>query len=135
TSSPAARGGRGRRKVATIFPGSPSLAWPLRLLAPGRFWENNGTPPLHPSRRAVPSLRPALGVRTMSETTTVPTPSANGHEANGRFAKGNPGGPGNPHARKMAALRKAFLDAVTDEDMMEVTRAVLAKAKGGDLAA
>src|SRR5207248_23622 len=36
------------------------------------------------------------------------TPSAAGHEANGRFARGNPRGPGNPFARQVAKLRKVI---------------------------
>ena len=38
---------------------------------------------------------------------TAQTP-ANGHEANGQFAKGNQGGPGNPFARQVAKLRKVI---------------------------
>ena len=45
------------------------------------------------------------------------TPSAAGHEANGRFARGNPGGPGNPFARRVAALRKVIIDNVSEEDL------------------
>ena len=35
----------------------------------------------------------------------------NGHEANGRFALGNQGGPGNPFARRVAQLRKVILES------------------------
>src|SRR5207248_10793741 len=48
-------------------------------------------------------------------TATTP-PAAGGHEgrdARGRFAPGNPGGPGNPFARRVAELRTALLDMVT----------------------
>lgn len=41
---------------------------------------------------------------------SVSDPSS--RETNGRFPKGNPGGPGNPHARKVALLRAALLDRV-----------------------
>jgi hypothetical protein len=58
-----------------------------------------------------------------------------GREANGRFAPGNPGGPGNPFARKVAALRKAVLDAVSVEDIQAVFAVLLEKAKAGDTAA
>jgi len=53
----------------------------------------------------------------------------------GRFAKGNPGGPGNPNARHAAALRSTIREAVTPEDMAEVMRVLLDKAKAGELAA
>lgn len=54
---------------------------------------------------------------------------------NGRFAKGNPGGPGNPHARKVAALRSALIGAVSEQDVAAIVRALVEKAKGGDVAA
>ena len=63
------------------------------------------------------------------------TNGGNGRDARGRFAKGNPGGPGNPQARKVAALRSTLLRTVTQKDMREVTRAMMDKAKGGDVAA
>src|SRR5256886_15976876 len=63
------------------------------------------------------------------------TPTSNGHEANGRFAKGNPGGPGNPFARRVAALRKVILDRLTAEDLLAITEALLAKAKEGSVGA
>jgi len=65
-----------------------------------------------------------------------PTPNVpNGRTPNGRFAKGNPGGPGNPHARRIAQFRSAVLGAVTPEDLDEVVRGLLDAAKSGDLAA
>jgi len=36
---------------------------------------------------------------------TPSDPFIDGRDARGRFTKGNPGGPGNPHARRVAALR------------------------------
>ncbi len=66
------------------------------------------------------------------------TPSANGANGrgpNGRFAKGNLGGPGNPHASRTARLRAMLLDNVTDDDFKTVVAKLVAMAKGGDLAA
>jgi hypothetical protein len=59
----------------------------------------------------------------------------NGREANGRFAKGNAGGPGNPFARRTAALRRAFCEAVTEEDIRSLSQLLLVKAREGDLTA
>ena len=59
----------------------------------------------------------------------------NGHDANGQLAKGNPGGPGNPFARRVAALRKVILDRLTEEDVLAITEALLAKAKEGSVGA
>jgi hypothetical protein len=58
-----------------------------------------------------------------------------GRDKRGHFNLGNPGGPGNPYARQVAALRKAMLDAVTAEDIRAVAQALLARAKEGDSAA
>jgi hypothetical protein len=49
--------------------------------------------------------------------------AAAGRGPDGRFAKGNPGAPGNPFARQVAALRQEALAAVTPADV----RAILAK--------
>ena len=66
-------------------------------------------------------------------------PKANGRNggrnAAGRFAPGNPGGPGNPYARRVAALRAALLDAVSEEDLRALARSLVEKARGGDVAA
>lgn len=56
-------------------------------------------------------------------------------DANGRFVKGNSGGPGNPFAARIGKLRSVLIDAVTEEDMRETIRAVVEAARGGDLAA
>ena len=53
----------------------------------------------------------------------------------GRFTAGNPGGPGNPYARRVAAMRTQLLDAVDSDGIAEVARAMLAAAKAGDTAA
>jgi hypothetical protein len=55
-----------------------------------------------------------------------------GRDVYGRFKTGNPGGPGNPFARKCAALRKALLDAVTEDDIMDMTRVLVLLGKTGD---
>ncbi|MFO0864961.1 MAG: hypothetical protein U0744_09970 [Gemmataceae bacterium] len=53
----------------------------------------------------------------------------------GRFKNGNRGGPGNPFARRVAKLRQAMLEECAEEDLRELTRAMLNKAKQGDVAA
>ncbi len=65
-------------------------------------------------------------------------PSANGgngRDGSGRFAKGYGGGPGNPHARRVARFRSALLKAVTPADVREVVATLLAQAKSGDVPA
>lgn len=62
------------------------------------------------------------------------TPSPNGANA-GRFKPGNPGGPGNPHARQVAALRSALLNAVTPADMRAIIAKLIREAKRGSIPA
>ena len=63
------------------------------------------------------------------------TNGANGRDAKGHFAKGNAGGPGNPHVRRVASFRKLILSAVSAEDFLAVVAALVEKAKAGDIAA
>lgn len=55
-----------------------------------------------------------------------------GRDARGRFAPGNPGGPGNPFARQVAALRQALVNSVTEEDIQEVMQSLKQQAKEGN---
>ena len=50
----------------------------------------------------------------------------------GRFLPGNAGGPGNPYARKVAALRGSLINAVTHEDIEAIIHSQVEKAKQGD---
>ena len=56
-------------------------------------------------------------------------------DANGRFAIGNDGGPGNPFARQTAALHSAFLQRATPQDMKAIADKLIEQAKGGNVAA
>lgn len=53
----------------------------------------------------------------------------------GRFLKGNPGGPGNPEAARVARLRAAVLEAATPAQMKRLMQSLLQKAINGDVAA
>jgi hypothetical protein len=59
----------------------------------------------------------------------------NGRGTNGRFAKGNKGGPGNPHVQQTAQLRSALLGAVTPERIVNVIQALMDRAEKGDVPA
>jgi hypothetical protein len=66
----------------------------------------------------------------------APPPQAdNGRDGQGRFVRGNPGGPGNPYYRRQAELKRQMLASVTDEDVQSVMQVLLGLARGGDLAA
>jgi len=75
--------------------------------------------------------KPAGPQASTAQTTTPDT----GRDARGRFQPGNPGGPGNPFSRRVAALRQALLNAVTPEDLQGIVAAMLERAKQGDVAA
>jgi hypothetical protein len=64
-----------------------------------------------------------------------PQAADGGRDAHGRFARGNAGGPGNPFARQVAALRSALLASVTGQDLEDVARALVRQAKEGNVAA
>src|SRR5437588_12016801 len=61
--------------------------------------------------------------------TSPPAAPADDRDATGRFAPGNPGGPGNPYARQVARLRSAMLAAITEDDIQEIVRVLLMKAR------
>ena len=68
--------------------------------------------------------------------TMQPSPNGdNGRDGHGRFAKGNPGGPGNPFARRTAALRSVMLDTVGEDDLKAIVAKLVEQAKGGDVVA
>ena len=65
-------------------------------------------------------------------------PSTNGpgwRDVSGRFVKGNPGGPGNPHAPQVARLRAAMLEAVTEDQVRAVIGKLVELAEGGSVPA
>jgi hypothetical protein len=62
---------------------------------------------------------------------------SNGRDALGRFSPGNRAADGHPRpfARRTAALRRAFVEAVTPEDLRVIAKKLISKARSGDLAA
>lgn len=72
----------------------------------------------------------------MIETRKLPSSNGgNGRDSRGRFAAGNPGGPGNPFARRTARLRSLMLESVSELDLRAIIVKLVEKAKGGDLGA
>jgi hypothetical protein len=66
-----------------------------------------------------------------------PVPLPYGRDRAGRFTPGNTAGKGRAHpfARQAAALRRAFFEAVTEEDMQILVRKLIEDATGGNLQA
>ncbi len=80
-----------------------------------------------------PSTAPGAGLPPGPDT--KPPPRDGGRDPHGRFSEGNAGGPGNPFARRVAALRSALVASVTEQDLEEVAAELLRQAKEGNLAA
>ena len=58
-----------------------------------------------------------------------------GRDAKGRFVKGNPGGPGNPFARQMAAFRQKLMDVIERQDFEAIAFQLMMLARAGNLEA
>ena len=65
----------------------------------------------------------------------LPTAKTAGRGSDGRFAPGNPGGPGRPPAATVHEHRTALVEAITPEDVRDIMAALVLKAKSGDIAA
>ena len=59
------------------------------------------------------------------------TPSANGRNGNGTFAKGNAGGPGNPQSKAVNKFRSMLIESTTVEEFQAVRNALVKAAKAG----
>ena len=89
-------------------------------ITPAGHWQKDGLDHIDMERRRISS---------------APTTNGNnGRDANGRWAKGNGGGPGNPLAKKVQAIRVALVGAITAADIQAVVQKLIEKAKGGDVA-
>jgi hypothetical protein len=58
--------------------------------------------------------------------------AGNWHDERHRFAKGNPGGPGNPYIRRLAEHRQALAEAITADDLRAVLKKLLKLALAGE---
>jgi hypothetical protein len=68
-------------------------------------------------------------------TTTLAPVTTNGRGSNGRFLPGNPGGPGNPYVKQVAALKAALYESLTTDDIRAVMWKMREEALAGDVAA
>src|SRR5882757_1711978 len=68
-------------------------------------------------------------------TLTEASPTCNDRTPDGRFAKDNPGGPGNPHARHCARMLALLRASISDEEMVAIIRMLVEKARAGDVSA
>jgi hypothetical protein len=64
------------------------------------------------------------------------SPKGGNRDANGRFLTGHKiPGPGNPLGRRIAQLRSALVEAVSEQDVREIIGKMVALAKSGDVLA
>jgi hypothetical protein len=84
----------------------------------------NGT---HPDPTSIAAAPPGPDAK--------PQAADGGRDHHGRFSKGNAGGPGNPFARQVAALRSALLASVTEQDLEDIAHELVRQAKEGNVAA
>src|SRR5579871_5460583 len=83
-----------------------------------------------PRTPSVPAPKHKLDV-LLAEAATHNVDAPSDRDAKGRFAKGNPGGPGNPFARHVAKLRSALVQTVTEDDIRQIAKDLLLHAKLG----
>ena len=58
-----------------------------------------------------------------------------GFDSNGYFAKGNKHGKGNPFVKRVSEFRKAYLNAVSAEEIAQLAQVMMKKALKGDMIA
>src|SRR5262249_16432064 len=58
-----------------------------------------------------------------------------GRDSRGRFLKGNRGGPGNPHMRRTAAMRREVAEAFEEGELRPLMKMLMIRALQGDMAA
>ena len=69
----------------------------------------------------------------MNESQNPSPAEVTGRKSDGKFAKGNKIGKGNPSARRAQRLRIALLSAVRPGDIRDVVASLITKAKSGDV--
>ncbi len=113
---------------------------PSRFAAPLANGDNGAdplAPPLANGDNGADPLAPPLanGDNGPSAILAPTRKSPSGRDKNGRFLAGNIGGPGNPFTRRTAQLRRAFCEAVSEQEITALARVLFDQAKGGDVAA
>src|SRR5882724_12828810 len=82
-----------------------------------------------------PRARKSKHGKPSRPTLTKASPGCSDRTPDGRFAKDNPGGPGNPHARHCARMLALLRASISDEEMVAIFRKLVEKARAGDVSA
>jgi hypothetical protein len=86
--------------------------------------------------KASPNLTEEIPQPTLTEEQAAPQEAVhNDRDAQGKFAAGNRGGPGNPHARHCARMLEVFRNAVSVEAFTKIVCKLIEKAEAGDTSA
>src|SRR5262249_26309457 len=101
---------------------APAGAAPPELPPPLEAVSDGGAPPPPADSPAPAPLVPAEAL-------------ADRDPRSGRFTTGNKAGQGNPFAGKLGAMRSAFLEAVSADQVKELARNLVAMALAGDVPA
>jgi hypothetical protein len=81
------------------------------------------------------STHETVGQHEGNGTVMEPTAREAGRDSQGRFSKGNPGGPGNPFARQVGRLRTVLLERLDEDKLRAIADKLLELAMEGDVAA
>lgn len=101
-----------------------------------RLATNNGcveTQTLPSSSASSDAEHEATAAAGERETASGRETAPGGRDSDGKFAKGNLGGPGNPFARQTAALRKELINSVTRDDIRAIAHKLMEQSKSGDV--
>jgi hypothetical protein len=149
---PKANGANG--EAARVCPPIPGSNAPLPCTRGRAEWRRVGVRGRVAGKIQTPSP-PPLSPGVPRERGETPTPKANGdnggrqeclphqhgangdygRDRNGRFTKGNPGGPGNPFTRRIAEFRRVLCTRIQPQDLGLLAQLLLERAQEGDMAA
>jgi hypothetical protein len=87
------------------------------------------------TKKTAPSPNGDNGPPAPPESEPPPKAPKPGRTADGKFAPGNSGGPGNPFARQVASFRQALYEAVTRDMLKDLATRLWGMALGGNVAA
>jgi hypothetical protein len=81
--------------------------------------------------------QPGINGKTVSPVPLEPVSDGKEGQRNpsGQFAVGNKCGKGNPHARKLSAMRKAFADVVDENRLKQLAESIYHRSLAGDMVA
>src|SRR5438309_4921237 len=76
-----------------------------------------------------------MNVLRERQTLTKASPAPKDRTPDGRCAKDNPGGPGNPHARHCGRMLALLRAAISDDTLVAIIRMLVEKALAKDVSA